>query len=105
MEAALKERRMHLQASKPELFSSPVKSGHRQLAFAPIFQLTIIPFSRDLSILDAVACRKMHAMHTYTVALRIQSRDLDSAQITRELGLTPTQTRAVGGHRSADKVW
>jgi hypothetical protein len=69
------------------------------------FRVTENPVPRDLSVLDAVACRKMQAMHTYTVALRIQSRDLDPAQITRELGLTPTQTRAVGGHRSADKVW
>ncbi len=44
-------------------------------------------------------------MHTYTVALRIQSRDLVPSQITKELGITPTQTRAVGEHRGADKVW
>jgi hypothetical protein len=44
-------------------------------------------------------------MHTYTVSLRIQSRALDVAQIKRELGLAPTQTRAVGERRSAHTVW
>jgi len=43
-------------------------------------------------------------MHTYTVSLRIQSRALDVAQIKRELGLAPTQTRAVGERRSAHTV-
>jgi len=44
-------------------------------------------------------------MHTYTVSLRISSAALDVAQITKELGLAPTQTRTVGERRSADKVW
>jgi Domain of unknown function (DUF4279) len=44
-------------------------------------------------------------MHTYTVSLRIESRTLDTAQITRELAVSPTQTRAVGGRRDAQTVW
>ena len=44
-------------------------------------------------------------MHTYTVALRIQSRELIPSQITQELGMSPTQTRAVGSRRGEDKVW
>jgi Domain of unknown function (DUF4279) len=44
-------------------------------------------------------------MHTYTISLRIESRALDTAQTTRELALSPTQTRAVGERRSADTVW
>ena len=44
-------------------------------------------------------------MHTYTVALRIQSPGLVPSQITKEVGITPTQTRAVGEHRASRKVW
>jgi hypothetical protein len=44
-------------------------------------------------------------VHTYTVALRIESRDLIPSEITEELGMTPTQTRAVGERRSAHTVW
>jgi Domain of unknown function (DUF4279) len=45
------------------------------------------------------------AMHTYTVSLRIESAALDVAQVTKELGLAPTQTRKVGERKSADAVW
>jgi hypothetical protein len=44
-------------------------------------------------------------MHTYTVSLRIESSTLDTAQVTKELRLTPTQTRAVGGRRSPETFW
>jgi Domain of unknown function (DUF4279) len=44
-------------------------------------------------------------MHTYTVSLRISSAELDAAQVTKELGLAPTQTRMVGERKSADEVW
>jgi hypothetical protein len=44
-------------------------------------------------------------MHTYTVSLRIESRELDTAQITKELTISPTQTRAVGERRDARTVW
>jgi len=44
-------------------------------------------------------------MHTYTVSLRIESRALDTAQVTRELDVSPTQTRAVGERRDARTVW
>jgi hypothetical protein len=44
-------------------------------------------------------------MHTYTVSLRISSAELDVAQVTKELGLAPTQTRMVGERKSADEVW
>src|SRR5260221_1928259 len=44
-------------------------------------------------------------MHTYTVSLRIESRELDTAQITKELTRSPTQTRAVGEQRDARTVW
>lgn len=44
-------------------------------------------------------------MHSYTVSLRIESPTLDTAQITKELKLTPTQTRAAGGRRSRQTVW
>jgi hypothetical protein len=44
-------------------------------------------------------------MHTYTVSLRISSSVLDVAQISTELGLAPTQTRAVGERRGPDRVW
>jgi len=44
-------------------------------------------------------------VHSYTVSLRIASPTLDTAQVTKELGLSPTQTRAVGGKRGAQKLW
>jgi hypothetical protein len=44
-------------------------------------------------------------MISYTAQLRIEGRDVDAVQITRELGLAPTQTRQVGEHRSANSVW
>jgi hypothetical protein len=45
------------------------------------------------------------AMHNYTVSLRISSTTLDVAQVTRDLGLAPTQCRKVGERKSADKAW
>jgi len=44
-------------------------------------------------------------MHTYTISLRIESPDLEVAQVTSELGLQPTQTRAKGDRRSENTVW
>lgn len=44
-------------------------------------------------------------MHSYTVALRIESVSLDTAQVTKELGLTPTQIRFAGQYRSAKSVF
>jgi hypothetical protein len=44
-------------------------------------------------------------MHTYTVALRIESKDLDTARVTLDLAVSPTQTRAVGQRRDAKTVW
>jgi Domain of unknown function (DUF4279) len=44
-------------------------------------------------------------MHKYTVSLRISSATLDVAQVTREIGLAPTQTRKVGERKSAKSVW
>jgi hypothetical protein len=44
-------------------------------------------------------------MSNYTVSLRISSRTLDTSEITKELGLTPTQTRIAGERRGADTVW
>lgn len=44
-------------------------------------------------------------MHTYTVSLRIESLSVDTAQVTRELGISPTHTRAVGERRSAHTIW
>jgi Domain of unknown function (DUF4279) len=44
-------------------------------------------------------------MHTYTISLRIESPDLELAQVTSELGLQPTQTRAKGDRRSENTVW
>jgi hypothetical protein len=62
--------------------------------------------NRDLHKLRHTFCLPYNlAMHTYTVSLRISSTALDAAQVTRELGITPTQTRKVGESRSANKVW
>jgi hypothetical protein len=44
-------------------------------------------------------------MIRYSVQLRIESPQLDAAQITHELGISPTQTRAVGDWRSPTSVW
>jgi hypothetical protein len=44
-------------------------------------------------------------MHKYTVSLRITSSELDVAQVTKELGLTPTQTRSTADRKSANAVW
>jgi hypothetical protein len=44
-------------------------------------------------------------MHTYTVSLRISSAELGVEQVTKELGLAPTQTRIIGELKSAGKVW
>jgi hypothetical protein len=44
-------------------------------------------------------------MTRYTVSLRIAARTLDTDQVTRELSLAPTQTRAVGERRNTDSVW
>ena len=47
----------------------------------------------------------IHHMHSYTVSLRIESPILDTAEVTKGLGLKPTQTRAVGQRRSPEGVW
>lgn len=47
----------------------------------------------------------MTNMHSYTVSLRIESAGLDASRITRELGLTPTQTRFVGQRRGPNNTW
>lgn len=44
-------------------------------------------------------------MHKYTVSLRIASAELDVAQVTKELGLSPTQTRSVGDRKNGIAVW
>lgn len=44
-------------------------------------------------------------MHSYTLSLRIESPTLDTSGITRELGMIPTQTRAVGQYRSPSSFW
>jgi hypothetical protein len=44
-------------------------------------------------------------MHEYTVALRISGPTLDTARITRELGMAPTLTRQVGERRDSKTVW
>jgi hypothetical protein len=44
-------------------------------------------------------------MHTYTVALRIESKDVDTAQVTQDLAVNPTQTRAVGERSDSRTVW
>jgi len=44
-------------------------------------------------------------MRTYSVSLRIESRELDAAQVTKELTISPTQTRAVGERRDARTAW
>jgi hypothetical protein len=47
----------------------------------------------------------MYTMHSYTVALRIWSPELDPAQITKEVDIAPTQIRAAGEHRGENRVW
>jgi hypothetical protein len=44
-------------------------------------------------------------MHTYTVSLRISSSALDVDQASKDIGLTPTQTRRVGERKSTDAFW
>jgi hypothetical protein len=44
-------------------------------------------------------------MHSYAVSLRISSATLDVAQVTRDLGLAPTQCKKVGERKSADEAW
>lgn len=48
---------------------------------------------------------KMTTMHSYTVSLRIESATLDTARLTRELGMNPTQTRFVGQRRGPNSTW
>ena len=45
------------------------------------------------------------SMHKYTVSLRISSAALDVAEVTRDLGMAPTQNRKVGERKSADDLW
>lgn len=44
-------------------------------------------------------------MHQYTVELRIAGQDLDPDEITRSLGISPTQVRRKGERRSGASVW
>jgi len=44
-------------------------------------------------------------MHTFTVALRISGRSLDAIKATKDLGITPTQTRIAGERRGANSTW
>ena len=44
-------------------------------------------------------------MHTYTVELRVSSDNLEPNDITRTLGITPTQVRKKGERRSQGSVW
>ena len=44
-------------------------------------------------------------MHEYAVELRIVASHLELDQITRELGLNPTQVRKKGGRRGPNRVW
>ena len=44
-------------------------------------------------------------MIRYSVQLRIESPSLDTAQITKELGMSPTQTRQAGEWRSPTSIW
>ncbi|HEY4905923.1 MAG TPA: DUF4279 domain-containing protein [Candidatus Acidoferrum sp.] len=44
-------------------------------------------------------------MPTYTISQRIESQDLDVAQVTNELGIQPTQSRRKGDRRSENSVW
>jgi hypothetical protein len=44
-------------------------------------------------------------MHRYTVELRISGEHLDPDQITRTLGVTPTQTRRKGERKSETSTW
>lgn len=47
----------------------------------------------------------MTSMHSYTLSLRIESATLDTSRVTKELGMTPTQTRVVGQYRGPNSVW
>jgi hypothetical protein len=45
-------------------------------------------------------------MHEYSVALRISGEDLDPAEVTARLGLSPTEARISGQPRPGNKsVW
>lgn len=44
-------------------------------------------------------------MHVYTVQLRISGKSLDPHEVTRRLGVEPSQIRIVGERRSRNKVW
>jgi hypothetical protein len=44
-------------------------------------------------------------MHSYTVSLRIESPTLDVSNVTKDLGIAPTQTRAAGQYRSPTSVF
>jgi hypothetical protein len=43
--------------------------------------------------------------HTHAVSLRVESASLDATRVTRELAISPTQTRVKGGRRSENSVW
>lgn len=44
-------------------------------------------------------------MHRYTVELRIVGEELAHDEVTRALGVEPTQVRKKGEHRSEKSVW
>ena len=44
-------------------------------------------------------------MHRYTVELRIVGSNLDPEEVTRTIGLSPTQVRKKGERRSAESTW
>jgi hypothetical protein len=44
-------------------------------------------------------------MHTYTVELRISGDQLDPNDVSRTLGITPTQVRIKGERRNQNSVW
>lgn len=44
-------------------------------------------------------------MHSYSVQFRISGKDLNTDEVTRRLGLQPSQVRIAGERRSAGKVW
>jgi hypothetical protein len=44
-------------------------------------------------------------MHSYTVEFRIVGQDLDPEEVTRTLGIKPTQVRRKGEARSQESIW
>lgn len=44
-------------------------------------------------------------MHSYTVELRIVGENLDLDDVTRTIGITPSQVRRKGEHRSKNSTW